>query len=215
MSKEYKVVLIGDGGVGKTTFINRHLTGHFEKMYVPTQGAQVHRLRFYTNYGLITFHVWDTAGQEKFGGLGDGYYTGADAVIFMFDVTSRITYQNIPDRYINFIRVCGKKKAMLICGNKVDVVRGRKVKASRITFPKKKGIEYMDMSAKSNYNVGEAFLSIIRQLLGKDDVEFIQAPSVKPPEVIMDKKDIAKMKADMKAMMESKIDDSSSDDDDL
>lgn len=70
---EFKLILVGDGGVGKTTFVKRHITGEFEKKYVATLGVQVYPLKFYTNMGLIQFNVWDTAGQEKFGGLRDGY----------------------------------------------------------------------------------------------------------------------------------------------
>ena len=59
---------------GKTTFVKRHLTGEFEKKYEPTIGVEVHPLDFTTNRGKIRFYCWDTAGQEKFGGLRDGYY---------------------------------------------------------------------------------------------------------------------------------------------
>ncbi len=102
----FKLILVGDGGVGKTTFVKRHLTGEFEKKYVgtcvihpshlassfifarsmsialpskllllstATLGVEVHPLSFHTNFGPICFNVWDTAGQEKFGGLRDGY----------------------------------------------------------------------------------------------------------------------------------------------
>ena len=62
----FKCVLIGDGGVGKTTFVKRHLSGEFEKKYVPTMGVEVHPLSFHTNCGEIIFDVWDTAGQERF-----------------------------------------------------------------------------------------------------------------------------------------------------
>ena len=68
-----KIVLIGDGGVGKTTFIKRHLTGEFEKKYVATMGAEVHPMNFFTTHGEIKLDVWDTAGQEGLGGLRDGY----------------------------------------------------------------------------------------------------------------------------------------------
>jgi GTP-binding nuclear protein Ran len=70
---EFKLVLVGDGGVGKTTFVKRHLTGEFEKKYIATLGVEVHPMVFYTNHGAIKFNVWDTAGQEKLGGLRDGY----------------------------------------------------------------------------------------------------------------------------------------------
>jgi small GTP-binding protein len=56
--------LVGDGGVGKTTFVKRHLTGEFEKKYVATLGVEVHPLTFHTNRGAMKFNVWDTAGQE-------------------------------------------------------------------------------------------------------------------------------------------------------
>ena len=64
---EFKLIIIGDGGVGKTTFVKRHLTGEFEKQYIPTVGANVHPMDFNTNYGKIRFNTWDTAGQEKLG----------------------------------------------------------------------------------------------------------------------------------------------------
>jgi len=63
---QYKVVLVGDGGTGKTTFVKRHLSGEFEKKYVATLGVEVRPLTFYTNKGIVRFNVWGTAGQEKF-----------------------------------------------------------------------------------------------------------------------------------------------------
>ena len=70
---EFKLVMVGDGGVGKTTFVKRHLTGEFEKRYIATQGVEVTSITFYTTRGAIKFNIWDTAGQEKLGGLREGY----------------------------------------------------------------------------------------------------------------------------------------------
>jgi GTP-binding nuclear protein Ran len=70
---EYKLVLVGDGGVGKTTFVKRHETGEFEKKYIATLGVEVHPMNFFTTRGMVRFMVWDTAGQEKLSGLRDGY----------------------------------------------------------------------------------------------------------------------------------------------
>ncbi|AJT94544.1 hypothetical protein SMKI_15G3290 [Saccharomyces mikatae IFO 1815] len=180
----FKLVLVGDGGTGKTTFVKRHLTGEFEKKYIATIGVEVHPLSFYTNFGEIKFDVWDTAGQEKFGGLRDGYYINAQCAIIMFDVTSRITYKNVPNWHRDLVRVC-ENIPIVLCGNKVDV-KERKVKAKTITFHRKKNLQYYDISAKSNYNFEKPFLWLARKLAGNPQLEFVASPALAPPEVQVD-----------------------------
>ena len=162
-AREFKLVLIGDGGTGKTTFVKRHLTGEFEKKYIATLGVEVHPMTFTTNHGQITFNVWDTAGQEKNGGLRDGYYIGSHCAIIMFDVTSRITYSNVPKWHKDLTRVCENVPVVLV-GNKVDV-KDRKVKAQQITFHRKKNLQYYDISAKSNYQFEKPFVWLLRHLM--------------------------------------------------
>ena len=153
---EFKLVLCGDGGTGKTTFVKRHLTGEFEKRYIATLGVEVHPMVFCTSRGKICFQVWDTAGQEKLACLRDGYYIGAHCAIIMFDVCSRVTYKNVNKWYKELTRVCENIPIVLV-GNKVDVA-DRKVKARQILFPRKHGIQYYDISAKSNYQFEKPFL---------------------------------------------------------
>ncbi|KAJ7212460.1 ras-domain-containing protein [Mycena haematopus] len=180
----FKLVLVGDGGTGKTTFVKRHMTGEFEKKYIATLGAEVHPLTFATNYGRILFNVWDTAGQEKFGGLRDGYYVQSNCGIIMFDVTSRITYQNVPNWHRDLERVC-ENIPIVLCGNKVDV-KERKVKPNSITFHRKKNLQYYEMSAKSNYNFEKPFLYLGRKLVEKPDLEFVAEPILFPSTVQVD-----------------------------
>ncbi|KAL1648219.1 GTP-binding nuclear protein gsp1/Ran [Didymella pomorum] len=180
----FKLVLVGDGGTGKTTFVKRHLTGEFEKKYIATLGVEVHPLGFTTNLGQIQFDVWDTAGQEKFGGLRDGYYINGQCGIIMFDVTSRITYKNVPNWHRDLVRVC-ENIPIVLTGNKVDV-KERKVKAKSITFHRKKNLQYYDISAKSNYNFEKPFLWLARKLVGNQTLEFVAAPALAPPEVQVD-----------------------------
>uniref|UniRef100_A0A0D3KR80 GTP-binding nuclear protein n=1 Tax=Emiliania huxleyi (strain CCMP1516) TaxID=280463 RepID=A0A0D3KR80_EMIH1 len=178
------MVLVGDGGVGKTTFVKRHQTGEFEKKYVATLGVEVHPLRFHTNRGELVFNVWDTAGQEKFGGLRDGYYIQGQCAIMMFDVTSRITYKNVPNWHRDLVRVCDNIPIVLV-GNKVDV-KERKVKAKQITFHRKKNLQYYDISAKSNYNFEKPFLWLARKLCGDPQLVFVESPALAPPEIQID-----------------------------
>mmetsp|Transcript_6484 Transcript_6484/g.14972 ORF Transcript_6484/g.14972 Transcript_6484/m.14972 type:complete len:222 (+) Transcript_6484:148-813(+) len=185
----FKLVLVGDGGVGKTTFVKRHLTGEYEKKYIPTVGVEVHPLVFHTNKGRILFNVWDTAGQERFGGLRDGYYIGGQCAIIMFDVTSRETYKNVPSWHRDIIRVCeaatGRIPIVLV-GNKVDAVKDRKVKAKQVHFHRKKNLQYFEVSAKSNYNFEKPFVWLARQLAGDPNLHLVEAPATAPGEVAID-----------------------------
>jgi len=184
---QFKLVLVGDGGVGKTTFVKRHKSGEFEKKYVATLGVEVHPLTFYTSLGPIIYNCWDTAGQEKFGGLRDGYYVGGKAAIIMFDVTSRITYKSVSVWHRDLTRVC-ENIPIVLCGNKVDV-KDRKVKPKHIVFHRKKpNIQYYDISAKSNYNFEKPFLWITRKLTGNQNVKFVAEPAMAPKDLEMDPK---------------------------
>ncbi|KAK7049185.1 ras family-domain-containing protein [Favolaschia claudopus] len=149
----------GTEETGKTTFVKRHLTGEFEKKYEATLGVEVHPLSFSTNYGQIRFDVWDTAGQEKFGGLRDGYYIQSHCAIIMFDVTSRITYQNVPNWYRDVERVCEKIPV-------VDI-KERKVKPSGVTFHRKKNIQYYEIS-RSQTSTSKNRSSILHASLPKN-----------------------------------------------
>ena len=181
---EFKLVLVGDGGVGKTTFVKRHLTGEFEKRYIATLGVEVHPMPFTTSHGTIKFDVWDTAGQEKLGGLRDGYYIGGHCGIIMFDVCSRITYSNVPKWYKDLTRVCENIPIVLV-GNKVDV-KDRKVKAKQIIFHRKKSLQYYDISAKSNYQFEKPFVWLLRKLVNDNSLMLVEAPTLAPTEVTID-----------------------------
>ena len=193
---EFKVVLIGDGGVGKTTFVKRHQTGEFEKKYIATQGVEVSSITFNTNHGPIKLSLWDTAGQEKLGGLREGYYIGAHAAILMFDVTTRITYKNIPKWYKDLTRICDNIPIVLV-GNKVDQ-KDRKVKARQITFHRKRNLQYFDISAKSNYQYEKPFLWILRTLTGDLNLYLVEALALKPPEVEMNQQQISELATEWK-----------------
>lgn len=205
----FKLVLVGDGGVGKTTFVKRHKTGEFEKKYVATLGVEVNPILFYTTRGPIRFDVWDTAGQEKFGGLRDGYYINGQCAIVMFDVTSRVTYKNVPNWHRDLVRVCENIPIVLV-GNKVDI-KDRKVKARAIVFHRKKNLQYYDISAKSNYNFEKPFLWIARKLVGDPNLEFVQMPALQPPEVQMDENLMKKYEAEIQAAATAQLPDEDED----
>ena len=208
--KKFKLVLSGDGGVGKTTFVKRHLTGEFEKKYIATIGAEVHPIVFNTSRGNICFDVWDTAGQEKLAALRDGYYIGADCGIIMFDVCNRITYKNVINWYKQLTRVCEGIPIVLV-GNKVDVF-DRKVKAKQILFPRKYGIQYYDISAKSNYQFEKPFLWLLKKLIRDPNLTLVEELALKPCEYDIPKERQKKMEDEMNEALKHQIEDYEDDD---
>ena len=122
--------------------------------------------------------------QEKFGGLRDGYYIQAQCGIIMFDVTSRMTYKNVPNWFRDIQRVCDNIP-LVIVGNKVDI-KDRKVRAKNITFHRKKNLQYYDISARSNYNFEKPFLYLARKLVRDNNLNFVEAPALLPPEIQLD-----------------------------
>uniref|UniRef100_A0A8C6WBX5 GTP-binding nuclear protein Ran n=1 Tax=Nannospalax galili TaxID=1026970 RepID=A0A8C6WBX5_NANGA len=173
---QFKLVLMGDGGTRKTTFMMCHLTGEFEK-YVATLGVEVHPLVFHTNLGPIKFNVWDTAGQEKFPGLCDGYYVQAQCAIIMSDVTSRVIYINVPNWHKDLVSLC-ENIPIELCGNKVDI-KDRKVKVKSIVFHRKKNLN------RNNFNFEKPFLWLTRKFTGDSNLDFVAKSALAPPEVVM------------------------------
>lgn len=179
---EFKLILVGDGGVGKEQFVKRHLPDGSELNNVlnvtRTDGATVAtitRLVFWTNRGPIKFNVWNIDATQAF----DMLSYGGQCAIIMFDVTSRITYTHVPNWHHDLTSVCNNIPIVL-CGNKVDIM-DRKVKANQITFHLKKNLQYYDISAKSNYNFEKPFLWLARKLSGDNHLTFVEAPAPQPP----------------------------------
>lgn len=116
----------------------------------------------------------------------------------MFDVTSRMTYKNVPQWHRDLVRVC-ENIPIVLCGNKVDI-KDRKVKAKSITFHRKKSLQYYELSAKSNYNFEKPFLWIARKLIGNPTLNFVESPALVPPEVKIDEAQIRQMENEMKVV---------------
>lgn len=102
----------------------------------------------------------------------------------MFDVTSRITYKNVPNWHRDLTRVC-ENIPIVLCGNKVEV-KERKVKTKQINFHRKKNIQYYEISAKTNYNFEKPFLYLARKLTNEAGLVFAEMPALQPAEVQID-----------------------------
>ena len=171
----FKIVLSGDGGVGKSAFVALHVADTFRAAYVPTIGVDVHSVTVNTSYGQIVFDLWDTAGQEKFSGMRDGYYIGAHAAIVMFDVGSLLSRKNIKT-WIQLYTKIVPNTPVFVCGSKIDIVMNRVVSSSSIIHTlQARGIDsaYGEISTKNNHNCRSPFLWLARKLTGNDDLVFV------------------------------------------
>jgi GTP-binding nuclear protein Ran len=181
---EFKLVLVGDGGVGKTAFAKKHVTGEFERKYAPTNRIEFHSIDLNTDRGKIRFNVWDTAGVEELAGLGDGYYIDAECAIIMFDVTKEETYFSVPKWQSALERIAGEIPIVLV-GNKVDA-KDRKVGAHIMNFHIKRNVFYYDVSNRTSYNLVKPLLWLGRKLLMVEKLEIVDVPALPPPVPVMD-----------------------------
>merc|ERR1719197_541068 len=127
----------------------------------------------------------------------------------MFDVTSRITYKNVPNWHRDIVRVCENIPIVLV-GNKVDV-KDRQVKAKNIQFHRKRNLQYYDLSARSNYNFEKPFLWLARRLTKQPNLQFV-GQFAKAPEIQIDAALIAQHERELNEAQNTAIGD---DDEDL
>uniref|UniRef100_A0A6C0EKP5 Uncharacterized protein n=1 Tax=viral metagenome TaxID=1070528 RepID=A0A6C0EKP5_9ZZZZ len=122
MSLHYKVLLVGDADVGKTTFLTRFKTGEFRSHYVPTHSMERHTMNFDTSKGKVTIDFWDCAGDDRFRGMEDAYYCGADASILFFDLSNEKSYSHVY-AWCKKLILATKKAPIVVCGTKTDLTR--------------------------------------------------------------------------------------------
>ena len=135
---------------------------------------------------------------------------GAQCAIIMFDLTSRVTYKNVPKWYKDLTRICENIPIVLV-GNKADV-KERKLKANQITFHRRRGLQYYDVSAKSNYQYEKPFLWLMRQLSGDDSLELVQELALVPTDIIMPPEQIAALREAEDAARNAPIQEDEADD---
>eukprot|EP01105_Mastigella_eilhardi_P011250 TRINITY_DN2602_c0_g1_i2.p2 TRINITY_DN2602_c0_g1~~TRINITY_DN2602_c0_g1_i2.p2 ORF type:complete len:146 (+),score=3.84 TRINITY_DN2602_c0_g1_i2:375-812(+) len=119
----------------------------------------------------------------RLGGLRDGFFIQGQCCIFMFDLTSRLTYNNIPHWYSDWSRLC--EGPCVLCGNKADAVNARKVLPKAIRFGLRHNLPYFDVSACTNFNFMPVFEVLTRQLLQDDTITLIASSGLHKPSFVM------------------------------
>jgi small GTP-binding protein len=156
-----KVVVVGDSGVGKTSFLCRFVHHTFEEDAPPTLGVEFHSKIVYSDDRSIQLQLWDTAGQELFRSVTRGYYRGAAAGLILFDLTSRDSFDSVKV-WVRDIRSVARPDVILVLiGNKSDLP-GRALDAAEATaFAEHNNMQYFETSAKTGSNVSTSVNSIV------------------------------------------------------
>ncbi|MFW9987491.1 MAG: Rab family GTPase [Candidatus Odinarchaeota archaeon] len=156
----YKLSLIGDGGVGKTSMAHRYVHGIFKADYKATIGTFISKkeCEFKELGTSVRFMIWDLAGQSQFERLWSDYLTDSRAGIIIFDITNRESFQHVKKWYDIITKVTLSHIVLILVGNKVDLNTSRVVSTEEgMKLAKDLGIYYMETSAKTNENIDDVF----------------------------------------------------------
>ena len=161
----FKVLLIGDSGVGKSALLTRFTDRTFTESYMITIGVDFKIQTIKLDDKIIKLQLWDTAGQERFRTITSAYYRGANGIIIVFDLSDKETFDHVKIWMAEIENYSNDVKLMLI-GNKNDI-EGSKRQVSyedAKEFADKLGISYIETSAKTSINVKEAFINMAYEL---------------------------------------------------
>jgi Ras-related protein Rab-1A len=172
MEQEYhylfKILLIGDSAVGKTSLLLRYVDDVYNPEFKTTIGVDFKISTMELDSKIVKLQLWDTAGQDKFRNIVASYYRGANGIIIMYDITNRESFDNVRRWYDETRSYLQEDIPKLLVGNKVDVASQRSVDlADAADLANSLGMQYIETSAKTNTNIKEAFTSMTRSILNK------------------------------------------------
>ncbi|KAG9509080.1 Ras-related protein Rab-11A, partial [Fragariocoptes setiger] len=161
----FKIVLIGDSGVGKSNLLSRFTRNEFNLESKSTIGVEFATKSIQVDGKIVKAQVWDTAGQERYRAITSAYYRGAVGALLVYDIAKHITYENV-ERWLKELRDHADQNiVIMLVGNKSDLrhLRAVPVDEARV-FAEKNGLSFIEASALDSTNVESAFHQIITEI---------------------------------------------------
>ncbi len=167
-SYTFKILLLGDGAVGKTALVQRFVHGKFQKAYLMTIGMEPYSRYETIDDTKVCFSLWDIAGQDRFKAMRGMFFRGAMGALVTFDLTRRQTFENVAN-WIKEAKSESPNSLFILVGNKNDLEDLREVSEEEGIAKAKElnCIDYIETSALTGENVEEAFYKIGKTLLEK------------------------------------------------
>ena len=166
----YKIILIGDSFVGKTSLIIRFCDDKYESSGIATIGIDTKTKYVKRKDKKVELQIWDTAGQERFRSLSKSCCNAMDGIIFVYDMGNKETFKNIKVWYNNLKDIVDfKKVGVVLVGNKCDIEKPEVGEDIVQEFCNKYDISFIEASAKNNINVSEIFTSLIDAMFKLDE----------------------------------------------
>ena len=171
----FKLCIFGDGGVGKTTLVNRYLTKVFDESIKMTIGADFYVKDLEIDGMKVVNRIWDFGGEQRFKVLLPSFAKGADGGIFMYDITRYTSVKNIDDWLSIFEKNARDKQInipIIMVGGKLDIQEKRSVETEdAVELSEKHNLQgYYECSSKTGDNVEEVFESITRKMMKSNNL---------------------------------------------
>ena len=161
-----KILLTGNGGVGKTSMIHRLVKDEFSTTIEQTIGVEFLAYNMEIDDKKVKLQLWDTAGQEQYRALGKIYYRNAIGVLCVFSIIDHNSFLALKDWLKDVRMLCHPNAKIIIVGNKADLSEERQITESEIqSLCSSYSVEYIESSAKTGQNVKETFYRLARDIL--------------------------------------------------
>ncbi|CAJ1009669.1 ADP-ribosylation factor family/Ras of Complex, Roc, domain of DAPkinase/Gtr1 [Leishmania naiffi] len=182
----FKLLLIGDSGVGKSCLLLRFADDSYTDSYISTIGVDFKIRTLNLDSKVIKLQIWDTAGQERFRTITSSYYRGAHGIIIVYDTTDMESFNNVKTWLSEIDKYASENVNKILVGNKCDLVTKKAVDTQMAKdFADSLGIPFLETSAKNSTNVEEAFIQmasgIKTRLAVSGEAKSVSRPNLQNP----------------------------------